>query len=442
MKQATTASPADIGATRAILPVGIPNTPHRFARGVQAGRWLFATGQCGTDYVHALAPEVLQSGHPFDGPSQAHREARRIFHNIAEVLAAGGSEAGNVVRIDQYYTSPNVVDAYHQVRREFFNGRIPPSTSNLHQRFARAGQAMEVQVMAALASPDFQVRHEATAGAYKIHASSGYSPALSAGDFRFVPGQTAEARKEEDAPIDPEARRPHGLWKGTAIMLETDFIIKRKLKPTLEAVNAGLDTVVKAQVYLRDQADIPGFRQVWARHFPVEPATTIIATATPGFIMPELRIEINTIALARDGATTRQVVAPIAPLFQGASTAIRAGDLLFISGLMAVRDGALVPEAQTDPTQPFYATPVKRELQDILAQAEAICRAAGTSLKNAVRIQQFHCDLADLAATLDVWSEATDGMPLPLSPVEVPWLAVPDARLQVDLWVYVPDHRP
>ena len=227
-------------------------------------------------------------------------------------------------------------------------------------------------------------------------------------------------------------------------MLETDFIIKRKLKPTLEAVNASLDTVVKAQVYLRDQEDIPGFRQVWAQHFPVQPATTIIATATPGFIMPELRIEINTIALAKDGTTTRQVVAAIPPLFQGSSTAIRAGDLLFISGLMAVRDGSLVPEARSDPTQPFYATPVRRELQEILAQAETICRAAGTRLTNAVRIQQFHSDLADLAVTLDVWSEATDGMPLPLSPIEVPWLPVPGARLQVDLWIYIPaqDSRP
>ena len=91
-----------------------------------------------------------------------------------------------------------------------------------------------------------------------------------------------------------------------------------------------------------------------------------------------------------------------------------------------------------DPTQPFYAIPVKAELRDILAQAETICRAAGTSLKNAVRIQQFHAGLADLPATLEVWSEAMDGMPLPLSPIEVPWLPVPDARLQLDLWVYVP----
>jgi enamine deaminase RidA (YjgF/YER057c/UK114 family) len=426
------------GGTEAILPVSIPNTPFQWARGVRAGRWVFATGQCGTDYQNAIAPEVLQSGHPFDGPSQPHREAKRIFRNVADVLAAGGSSPSDVVRIDQYYTSPDVVDGYHQTRREFFNGQIPPSTSNLHRRFARTEQTMEVQVMAVVPGSDFQVRH-AKDGAYRIHASSGYSPSLSAGDFRFVPGQTAEALKEENAPVDPEAKRAHGLWKGTPIMLETDFIIKRKLKPTLEAANASLDTVVKAQVYLRDQADIPGFRQVWARHFPVQPATTIIATETPGFIMPELRIEINTIALAKDGATRKEVVAPIAPLFTGGTPAIRAGDLLFMSGLMAVRDGSLVPAARSDRSQPFFAQPVKNELREILDQAEAICRAAGTSLRNAVRIQQFHSDLADLPATLEVWSEATEGMPLPLSAIEVPWQAVPDARLQVDLWVYVPE---
>ncbi len=425
-------------AAQPILPVALANGPHRLARGMRAGRWVFATGQCGTDYVHALAPEVLQAGHPLDGPSKAHREAKRLFQNVDEVLQAGGSGAANVVRIDQYYTSPDVVDAYHETRRAYFKGRIPPSTSNLHRRFARAQQSMEVQVMAAVTDASFGVRHEADAGAYNIHPSSGYSPALSAGDFRFVPGQTAEALDEREAGLDPQAQRGRGLWKGTPIKLETDFIITKKLAPTLRAVGADLDTVVKAQVYLRDRDDVPNFREVWAKHFPVEPATTIIATETPGFIMPESRIEINTIALAKDGKTRKDVVAAVPPLFRGASAAIRAGDLLFISGLMAVRDGGLVPEAQADPTQPFFATPVKAELREILRQAETICRAAGTSLDNAVRIQQFHSDLGDLPATLDVWGEALDDMALPLSPIEVPWLAVPGARLLVDLWVYAP----
>ena len=114
---------------QAILPVGIPGTPHRLARGIRAGRWLFATGRAGTDYVNGIAPEVLQSGHPFDEPSKAHREARRLYQNLDEVLVAGGSNAANVVRIDQYYTSPDVVPAYHETRRKYFKGKIPPSTS-------------------------------------------------------------------------------------------------------------------------------------------------------------------------------------------------------------------------------------------------------------------------------------------------------------------------
>ena len=289
------------------------------------------------------------------------------------------------------------------------------------------------------AGPDFGARHEASAGTYTIHASSGYSPAFSAGDFRFVPGQTAEARDEHEPGVDPEARRGRGLWKGIPISSKPTSSSAARWQPTLQAVGADLDTVVKAQVYLRDQEDVPNFREVWAKHFPVEPATTIIATETPGFIMPESRIEINVIALAKDGKTKKEVIAPIPPLFTGASAAVRAGDLLFISGLMAVRDGALVSQAKADPAQPFYAIPAKAELREILAQAQAICEAAGTSLNNTIRIQQFHASLTDLPATLEVWTEALDGMPLPISPIEVPWLPVPEARLQVDLWVYVPE---
>jgi enamine deaminase RidA (YjgF/YER057c/UK114 family) len=429
---------ADPRAVEPVLPVPIPQTDASFARGIRAGRWLFATGASGTDYVNGLAPEVLQADHPLNGEPPCKREARRLFRNVEEVLNSAGAGFADVVRIDQYYVGAHAVDPYHEVRREVFRGRIPPSTSNLHQRFARTGQTQEVQVMAAVPGAGLAVEHQSFSPSYQIHHSSGYSPGLRAGDFRFIPGQTAEARNEEEAPIDPAARRPIGLWKGTAIKLETDFIITTKLKPSLEASGASLDTVVKAQVYLRDRDDVPAFNEVWRSHFPHMPATTIIPTATPGFIMPDSRIEINTIALAVDGRTTRQVVTGAQPpLFQGHVSAIRAGDLLFLSGLMALDHGRLIDAAKTDPRQPFFGTPAKAELRAILREAEAICRAAGTSLRNAVRIQQFHTDLADLAPAIEVWNEALDA-PLPLSAIEVPWLPVPAAHLMVDLWVYVP----
>ena len=51
-------------------------------------------------------------------------------------------------------------------------------------------QTIEMQVMAAVPGSGLTVKHETFTPSYKISPVSGYSPALSAGDFRFVPGQT------------------------------------------------------------------------------------------------------------------------------------------------------------------------------------------------------------------------------------------------------------
>ena len=424
-----------------LLPVAIPHTTARLARGIRAGRWVFATGQSGTDYVSGLAPEVVQADRPLNGESHSKREARRIYRNVGEVLAEVGADFSHVVRVDQYYTTVRALHPYHEVRRAVFKGVIPPSTSNLHQRFTRTDQTIEVQVMAVVPRSGLAVKHETFTPSYKISPVSGYSPALSVGDFCFVPGQTAEAR-EGPAPLDPEARSARTMWREWPIKLETDFIIKRKLKASLEGAGASLDTVVKAQVYLSDRDDVPAFNEVWLSHFKNPPATTIIATTSPGFAISDLRIEINTISLATKGKTKREVIrGSEPPLFDGWVSAVKCGDLLFLSALMALEGGRLIEEARVDPRQPFYGIPVKAELRSIIRQAEEICRAAGTSIRNVVRIQQFHTDLADLPAAIEVWAESMDNAPLPLSPIEVAWLPVPGARVMVDLWVHVPAAR-
>lgn len=425
-----------------LLPVAIPHTNATLARGIRAGRWLFATGQAAADTTNGIAPDVEQADRPLDGESRYKREARRIYRNAKEVLAKAGVGFADVVRVDQYYTAQRAMHPYHEVRREVFGGKIPPSTSNLHQKFSRTSQTIEIQIMAAVPGEGFKARHETfKAKGYSIPETSGYSPALSAGDFRFIPGQTAESLSDDEpSAIDPEVRDPRALWRKWPVKLEADFIIRKKLIPSLAGAGASLDTVAKAQVYLTDPEDVPGFNEVWLSHFKKNPpATTIIATSKPGFAINDLRIEINTISVAAKGKTKREVIrGPEPPPFDGWVSAIKCGDLLFLSGLMALEGGRLIDEAKTDPRQPFFGIPVKAEMRSIIRQAEDICRKAGTSLANAVRIQQFHTDLADLPAAIEVWDEAMGRAPLPLSPIEVAWLPVPGARVQVDLWVYVP----
>jgi enamine deaminase RidA (YjgF/YER057c/UK114 family) len=407
---------------RALLPVTLQPGNVRFAPGVRAGRWVFATGHKATDVVDAAAPR--------HGVPKHKLEAQRIFADLDKVLQAGGAERKHVLRIDQYYTRARAVDPYHEARREFFAGHIPPSTSNLHQRFLVSGQDIEVQLIAAVAGKGFEPVQHRPAN-LPVHATSGYSPVLTCGDFVFVAGQTAEALKTEQGPLDPEARMPAGhLWKGTPIKLETEFIITRKLKPALETVGNTLDEVVKAQVYLRDVDDIPAFNEVWARHFGSNPpATSIITTSTPGFICEAGRIEINTLSVRRSGVTRKELIqADVALPYAGHVQAVRAGDLLFLSNLIAVNErGALAT-----------AGDVSAQMEHILGSAERLCRKAGTTLSNVVRAQQFHTDLDDFEAAWQAWNRHLPRQHLPFSAIEVPALGVPGAVVMLDLWVYVP----
>ena len=425
-------------AVKALLPVTITQGGIRYAPGIKAGAWIFATGHKGNaDFAAGMADGVVSPALPAWKESKHRRESDRIFANLGRVLKAGGSSCGNIVRVDQYYSDYRAVPPYHDARRAALGGHNPPSTSILQQRFLLAGQEIEMQMIAAAAGVRVEhVRHRAHA----IHESSGYSLALTAGDFVFVAGRLADALTLMDG-LAPDVRLPAGhLWKGVPVKLETEFIIREKILPGLEAAGSSLRDIVKCQVYLRDPADFAPFNEVWRAHFPRNPpATSLIPMSTPGLGIAEGRVEINVIALKSGGKTrARAIDAGVMPAWAGYSQAVRAGDLLFISGLLAIDRNGLIAGARVDPAQPYFGSSVQAQMDCMLNNAQKLCKAAGTSLANVVRIQQFHTDLADFYPAYQAWQRHLPGQHLPYSAVEVPFLPVPGCTVQLDLWVYVP----
>jgi enamine deaminase RidA (YjgF/YER057c/UK114 family) len=407
---------------------------------MRAGRWIFATGHKGTaDYVSGMSPEVLRPALPHWDKPKLRREAEQIFKNAADVFRAGGTDLNNIVRVDQNYTSGRAVESYHDARRAILQDHIPPSTSTLAQGFLLPQQEIEVHMIGIVPGDGFTPRH-IRPPQHAVHPTSGYSLALAAGDYVFVAGRMADSFTFGEG-LARDARVPEGhLWKGSPIKLEAEFIVREKIEPALQAAGSSLQNVVKCQVYLRDIDDFAPFNEVWSRFFPqAKPATTLIPAATPGFFLSDARIEINTIALLDSGQTRKEIVdAGVTPAFAAYSQAVRAGDLLFFSGMLAIDGEGLVDAARVDPRQPRFGSSVQAQIDTMLRNAEKICQAAGTSLANVVRIQQFHTDLDEFYPAYQEWERHLPQHHLPISAVEVPFLPVPGCSVALDLWVYVP----
>ncbi|MBX9824651.1 MAG: hypothetical protein K2Y27_06610 [Xanthobacteraceae bacterium] len=430
-------------AAEPLLPVELGPAKIRFAQGMKAGRWVFASGLMAQDFKHGIAPDVLAARMPHGGRPKREKEALRIYENLDAVLRAAGTDRSNLVRTDQYYTTVQAVPPYQQARREFLAGRIPPSTSIAQRGLLLPGADMTVQALGVIPQAGFEVthlKHEQLAG----RPTSGYSPALTVGDFIFIPGITSLAVGDEPRRngVATAALMTEGAqWAGQPIKLETEFIITKRMIQSLALAGATLDDVVHAQVYLTDPDDYSAFNETWTRHFSKSPPSLDIIPCIPHGLAPhDGKIEINVLAVKPGGAARKsQVDAGVATAFMNQPQAVKAGDLLFISGLMAIDRNGLVPQAAADPNLPYFSSSAEAQAEFIIGNIQKLCEAAGTSLNNVVRILQFHTDLAEFYPVYKVWERRLAGRPVPFSAIEVPSpLPVPGATVMIEAWAYAP----
>jgi len=430
-------------AVEPLLPVELGAGKIKFAQGMKAGRWVFATGLMAQDFVSGIAPDVLSAGAPHAGLPKREKEAQRIFENLDAVLAAAGTDRANLVRTDQYYTTVKAVPPYQQVRRAFLRGRIPPSTSITQKRLLLPDADMNVQAVAVIPEQNFAVEHLQHAH-LKGRPTSGYSPALTVGNFIFIPGITSMAIGDEPRRngIAAAALMAEGAqWGGQPIKLETEFIITQRIVPSLKLAGASLEDVAHAQIYLTDPEDYSAFTEVWSRHFGnAGPTFSVIPCIEHGLAPYHGKIEVNVLAVKPGSAARkRHIKAEVATALHQQPQAVRAGDLLFISGLMAADRDGLAPSAARDLHQPWFSSPAEMQAEIIIGNIARLCEAAGTSLTNVVRVQQFHTDIAEFYPVYQAWRRHLAGRPLPFSAVEVPTpLPVPGASMLIEAWVYAP----
>ena len=421
----------------AIGAVRIPGSDIHYAPAIKAGSWIFLTGIEAVDYGAGLHADVAGNPElPYHGLPKHQREGNFICARLSELLKEAGTTFTNTVRLDQYYPTWKAVDPYHLSRRAAFGDYIPPSTSVIMEELLTGGADITTSVLAVIPGEGREPRRVATPSVTSP-VWSGFVPAVTAGDFVYVAGQMARGA---DGNTDPRAHVPsHSLWGGYEIRRQTEYLIREKFVPALQAAGSSLRNTVKAQVYLRHTEDTPHFLDVWNSHFGArECALTIVPTKDFGLVPGN--IEINVMALTDAASTRKQVIDGCIPteMTYGAA-AVRAGDLLLCSGMIAADSGG--PIAETNPRHglQYLGVPARAQMKHIVDALKAVCAAGGTSIENVLRIHQFHTDLTEFYAMHRPWQDALGGAAVPFTAVRVPSpLPVPACSVIVDPWFYAP----
>lgn len=409
---------------------GLAGTALPYAYAVKAGPWLFLTGHEAFDFATGAAPEVEgPAGFPSFGAPRLKREAEFILKRMRKTLAEFGSDFKSSVRVDQYYPVFEAVRAYQLARHGEFGDYIPPSTSVLMKRLFKADSHISMSMIAVVPGKDYEIG-KLYPKEVPVPIGSFFVPAITCNDFVFVAGQMAS---DENA-LDPSVRLPKEVrnWGGpNAIRRQTEFVIRKRLEPALKAAGSTWKDILKAQIYVPSAADIPDALDVWHQHVGANPCA-LTAVPTQGFGFVDGIVEINLLAL-RDGARRKKEVLKVdLPAMSTYGAVVRAGELVFCSGLMPVGF------ASADPFDGLGRGAQTQALA-MLGCAEKICRAAGTSLSNIVRAQWFMSDVTQFSAVALAWMGRQGKQPHPFVAVQVPGeLPAPGALLTADFWIYAP----
>jgi len=187
-----------------------------------------------------------------------------------------------------------------------------------------------------------------------------------------------------------------------------------ELSARLTRAGTSLDRVVTLSVYLKRAEDFAAMNQVWARYWPKDPPsrTTIIA----GLPSPGALIQVAAIAAAP--GTPRQTVHPNAWLKSPSpySYAVKSGDTLYLSGLVARRG--------TDNT--IVKGDIAMQTRTVLDNARAILAEAGFGFNDVVSTRIFLTDVANFGRMNETYRSA--------------WTREPPARATVVTGLMNPDY--
>lgn len=403
-----------------------------YAYAVKAGPFVFLNGHEGYDFEAGYGPAVEGSaGFPEYGKPQLRREADYLIGRMGETLKSLGTDLAHSVRLDQYYTEANAVRAYHLARFAAFGKYVPPSTSIITDRLFGAKSNITTSLVAVMPDPQWEIKGVYPEGS-NISAFSGYAPAVIANEFVFAAGA---GPSDKDVLDTDKPEGPHHRWGSVLPIRRQAESALNRVEAILKAAGTSFANCLKAQAHIAGEENFPDFLDVWNERVGASPAALTV-TPAKGFASLEMMVEINYILLKDGAQRKKEIVRAEIPEMASYSPAVRAGEFVFGPGLLPIgRDGRVAGLAQGDD---FQGLSLRSQLQadTIYDHAEAIAKAAGTSMRNVVRIDYWVSDIREFPGVALAWAGRYGKAPHPFACVVTPKLPAPGATVMADFWFH------
>jgi enamine deaminase RidA (YjgF/YER057c/UK114 family) len=323
---------------------------YTFSLGLNVGERTLLSGHSASEHEPATRAMVVRGG--------MREQARTAWAKVAAILESGGRSLAHIVRVVEYVT-PGGIDRYAEaaeVRGELFGTSRPAVNTVVVNSLLRPQAFIEIEV-------------EAEPGTAMPQAERGWPPA-------WAPARAADGSiyLSSILPLDDAGAV---IAPGDPVA-QTRAIYQRAAR-VLGAFDLGLDHVVKTVDYLTPAA-LPNYKDTGRvrREFlgPVFPAATGIIMrriAHPGAL-----IQVDLIASRHQPSAVNPGWSRYAQLTY--SPAVRAGDLVFLSG-----QAALDPES----AKAVYPGDVAAQAAHVYENILRVVAAAGGTPENLVKTVEY-----------------------------------------------------
>jgi enamine deaminase RidA (YjgF/YER057c/UK114 family) len=375
-----------------------------FSRAASGGRWVFLSSVA-VDREGLVAPEVQVPAPYTRSPSaNVRQQSRYILDQYVTGLKELGTSMENVAQVEQYVQTKDHADGYLETSRGpgFLEYDRPSSA------LIETGNFWPEEIVVAPTGFGFIPDSELTA---KEIRSTGLSYARKYPEFGE--SYTKEAPFSEvvlagpyvfctlwasdyETGVHPDVKLPDWVWWGNEMRNEAVWAIDA-LRRKLEAGGTTIDNGVHCTVLLGEIEDLFELDLIWQEAFgDSPPARTVIPVS--GFGAPRFegakhhrdgspKMEIQFRSIRPGYGATKEIVSTGREWLGHEPEAVKADNLLWISGQFAGDASGLL----TSPDAPS-------QFEFILDRLGEICDAAGTNIRNLLRVRGYVLDVADTPA--------------------------------------------